>query len=167
MMAALRRWLLGIVLTSLAGGLAQRMAPRGREQAMVRLVGGLLLVLALLGPLGSLDGGEPAIEAGSFRARTEAQAEQYRENQLETLSAIIAEKTETYIWDKARSLGAERQVTVTVSTGAGGIPLPETVTLTGGYDSVLAAWIDEEVGIPVQGQIWLEGSAWSETKEEG
>ena len=44
----MKSWLLGIVLTSLAAGLARQLAPKGREQAMVRLVGGLLLTLALL-----------------------------------------------------------------------------------------------------------------------
>lgn len=46
----MRSWLLGIVLTSLAAGLARQLAPKGREQAMVRLVGGLLLALAILRP---------------------------------------------------------------------------------------------------------------------
>ena len=42
---------MGIVLTSLAGGLARQLAPQGKEQAMVRLVSGLLLALAILRPL--------------------------------------------------------------------------------------------------------------------
>ena len=53
MMEGVRQWLLGVTLTAFAGGLARQLAPAGREQGMVRLVGGLLLVLALLSPLGS------------------------------------------------------------------------------------------------------------------
>ena len=33
----MKQWLLGIVLTAFAGGLARQLAPSGREQAMVRL----------------------------------------------------------------------------------------------------------------------------------
>ena len=47
----MKSWLLGIVLTSLAAGLARQLAPKGREQAVVRLVGGLLMALAILRPL--------------------------------------------------------------------------------------------------------------------
>ena len=41
----MRAWLLGIVLTAFASGLARQLAPQGREQAMVRLAGGLLLLI--------------------------------------------------------------------------------------------------------------------------
>ena len=76
----MREWLLGIVLTAFAGGLARQLAPRGREQAMVRLVSGLLLALALLAPLAELPGaaweGE-ALEAAAFRQRTREQEALY------------------------------------------------------------------------------------------
>ena len=108
----MKQWLLGIVLTAFAGGLARQLAPSGREQAMVRLVGGLLLTLAILRPLAGLDWEGPALEAGSFQSRTAEQAEIYRKNQQEALAAIIAEKTGAYIWDKANQLGLACQVTV-------------------------------------------------------
>ena len=56
----MREWLLGIVLTAFAGGLARQLAPRGREQAMVRLVSGLLLALALF--LVKVARGQPAAD---------------------------------------------------------------------------------------------------------
>ena len=121
----MREWLLGIVLTAFAGGLARQLAPRGREQAMVRLVSGLLLALALLAPLAELTGaaweGE-ALEAAAFRQRTREQEALYRKNQQEVLAAIIAEKTEAYIWDKANRLGLACEVRVTTAAGESGIP---------------------------------------------
>jgi len=74
----MRSWLLGIVLTSLAAGLARQLAPKGREQAMVRLVGGLLLALAILRPLagGRWEGLE--LEIGPLELQGEELAETYR-----------------------------------------------------------------------------------------
>lgn len=166
-MAGLRSWLLGIILTAFAGALARRITPPGKEQAMVRMVGALLLALALLKPLGSLPWTELSIEAGSFRGQAARQADTYRQNQQEELSAIIAEKTEAYIWDKALALGLDCVISVSVSAGESGIPLPDAVTITGAYSDELASWIEEGVGIPAEKQIWLEASAWTETKESG
>lgn len=164
----MKQWLLGIVLTAFAGGLARQLAPQGREQAMVRLVSGLLLTLALLRPVADLTGaaweGE-ALEAWNLRPRTQEQAALYRKNQQQTLAAIIAEKTEAYIWDKANRLGLTCEVTVTTAAGESGIPLPETVTVRGPYSEALAVCIEEEVGIPAEKTIWLEEQAWTETKE--
>ena len=159
----MRSWLLGIVLTSLAAGPARRLAPKGREQAMVRLVGGLLLALAILRPLagGCWEGLE--LEIGPLQG--EELAETYRKNQQEALSAIIAEKTEAYIWDKANQLGLDCTVSVAAAPGEGGIPLPESVTVRGRYSGELARWLEEEVGIPAEKQIWLEEETWQKRKE--
>lgn len=161
----MKQWLLGIVLTAFAGGLARQLAPQGREQAMVRLVSGLLLTLAILRPLAGLEWEGAALEAGSFQAHTAEQAERYRKNQQEALSAIIAEKTEAYIWDKANQLGLDCAVEVTTAAGESGIPLPDTVTILGPYSPALAACLEEEVGLPAEKQIWLEGETWTERKE--
>ena len=165
MMDGVRQWLLGIVLTSLAGGLARQLAPQGREQAMVRLAGGLLLALAILRPLAGGDWEGLEVPAGGFSLQTEEQAEVYRKNQQEALSAIIAEKTEAYILDKANQLGLACTVRVTVAAGEGGIPLPVSAAVRGAYSPALAECMEEEVGIPAQKQIWLEEEIWQTTKE--
>lgn len=156
----MRQWLLGIVLASFAGGLARQIAPAGKEQALVKLVSGLLLALAILQPLGELRGEIKLPEAGDW----EAQAQAYRKSGQEALAAVIAEKSEAYIWDKATGLGLLCSVEVTVRAGESGIPLPEAVRITGAYSQELAAWIEEEVGIPAEQQIWLEEEAWKQEK---
>lgn len=132
---------------------------------MVRLVGGLLLTLAILQPLSRMEWQGPALEAASFRAQSGEQADLYRKNQTESLRAIIEEKTGAYIWDKANRLGLDCTVSVTAAAGESGIPLPDTVTIWGGYSEALAVCIEEEVGIPAEKQFWLEEKAWTETKE--
>ena len=54
-----------------------------------------------------------------------------------------------------------------MAPGESGIPLPDTVILTGPYSETLAALIQEEVGIPADKQIWREESVWSERAGDG
>ena len=154
MIAGVRQWLLGVVLTAFAGGLARRLAPKGREQALVGLVCGLLLTLALLGPLAGLRQAEP--EWAWNGPDQAALAEAYRQDRQTALSAVIAEKTEAYILDKADRLGLACRAAVTAAAGESGIPLPDTVTIYGRFSPELAACIEEEVGIPAEKIIWLE-----------
>ena len=164
MIAGARQWLLGVVLTAFAGGVARQLAPKGREQALVGLVCGLLLTLALLRPLASLEGTEPEWDwEGPSQA---ALAETYRQEGQRAISAVIAEKTEAYILDKADRLGLRCAVEVAVAAGESGIPLPDTVTVRGGYSAALAACIEEEVGVPPEKQIWLEEETWTRESEK-
>lgn len=163
MIQGARQWLLGVVLTAFAGGLARQLAPKGRERALVGLVCGLLLTLALLEPLAELEWAAAARDwPGPAQA---ALAESYRQEGQAALSAVIAEKTEAYILDKADRLGLRCAVEVAVSAGESGIPLPDAVTIRGGYSAALAACIEEEVGVPPEKQIWLEEETWQKRKE--
>ena len=161
----MKSWLLGIVLTSLAGGLARQLAPQGREQSMVRLVCGLLLALAILRPLGGRDWERLDLDMAGLAVQSGELAETYRKNQQKSLSAIIEEKTETYICDKANQLGLACTAEVAVAVGAGGVPLPDSAVIHGPYSEALAGIIAEEVGIPAEKQIWLEEEAWQTKKE--
>ena len=163
MMEQMRTWLLGVVFAAFAAGLANELIPKVRERALVRMVGGLLMVLALLRPLGTLKWETVSIPAMNFAD----QAENYRREQENALSAIIAERLETYIWDKATELGIECSVQIEMSCGKSAIPTAETVEVGAGYDPVLAAWLEEVVGIPAEKQIWLEEIVWTEKAENG
>ena len=159
MMQGIRQWLLGVVFTAFAGGVAGQLAPKGREQALVKLVSGLLLLLALLRPLAGLEWTEP--DWAWYGPAREALAETYRQDGQAALAAVIEEKTEAYIWDKADRLGLRCTVAVAVTAGDSGIPLPDTVTVRGRYSAALAAYIQEEVGVPPEKQIWLEEETWT------
>ena len=157
----MKTWLLGIILTAFAGELARQLAPSGREQALVRLTAGLLLALAVLRPLAALSRQRLDLELPVHWERWEAQEADYQKDWQEALSAVIAEKAEAYIWDKANQLGLDCQVTVTVKEGENGVPLPDTASILGEYNAALAGCM-EEVGIPAEKQFWLEEIAWTE-----
>lgn len=163
MMGQIRTWLLGVVFTAFACGLANELVPKGKEKALVRMVGGILLILALLRPLGSISWESPQISVGNFSE----QAAYYRTEQENALSAIIAERLETYIWDKATGLGLSCEVQVQMSCENTMVPVPESVEIRAAYHPVLAAWLEEVVGIPAEQQIWLEERVWTERTENG
>ena len=163
MMEQLRTWLLGVVFAAFATGLANELVPKGRERALVRMVGGALMVLALLRPLGSISWETISIPVMNFAD----QAENYREEQKNTLSAIIADRLESYIWDKATELGIACSVHVEMACDESAVPAPETVAVGARYDPVLAAWLEEVVGIPAEKQIWLEEEVWTERTGSG
>lgn len=167
MIDALRSWLLGVVFTAFAAGLAIELVPKGREKGLVKMLCGALTALAMLRPLGAVQWEKNTVSAGNFTQQTQQQADYYRSEQEKVLSAIIAERTESYIWDKATELGLECTVRVVVSAGESDVPLPEMVELNAVYDPVLAVWIEEVVGIPAEKQIWLEESAWGRKTENG
>lgn len=164
-MTFVRRWLLGIVLTSFAVGTAQQIVPKGRERAWVRLIGGMLLTLSLLRPLGDVFLETPSVSVGSWGKMLETQTETYREEHQKELAAIIAEKLETYIWDKAIESGMDGDVSVCVSIRMSGVPLPDIVTIGAPFDPTLSIWLEEVVGIPAEKQIWQEGNTWTTERE--
>lgn len=165
MITGLKNWLLGVILTAFASAMARQMTPKGKEQAVVRWVSGLLMILALLRPLVHVSWEGIPLAVGSIQSQTDDVAEEYRQTQKDQLSGIIAEQTEAYICNKAQALGFFVEAQVTVAVGDNTLPLPDRAVLTGPYKEELATWIAEEVGIPAERQIWLEESTW--TKIDG
>jgi hypothetical protein len=163
-MDSLRSWLLGVIFSAFAVELAREMVPKGKEKSLLRMVGGILIALAILRPLGTSSMEITSALSGGVSMDVPEQTEVYRQEQEKALADIIAARLETYIWDKATGLGLECTVRVTVSAGEGMLPLPEKVEIGTAYDSALAAWIEEVVGIPAKKQIWQEGTTWTTEK---
>ena len=88
----------------------------------------------------------------------QALEEEYARQQEAALETGIEEELASYIWDKAQALGLSCQVCVTVETGADGIPVPRSVTVTGAYSEDLSEIIETDLGIPREQQNWQEAS---------
>ena len=75
----------------------------------------------------------------------------------EILAALIREKTQAYIWDKAMQLNTELSVQVTLQEDAG-FPYPCHVVLCGSVapavQKQLSRMITEDLGIPPEEQEW-------------
>ena len=123
-MTFLRSWLLSVTACAVGGTMKK----------IVRFVGGMVLMLAMLRPLLSLTFDLPELDGGHYREAVEALKETLNAEQDSALGDSIAAQTQAYIEDKASSL----------------------VTLYGENSAALGAYIVQELGIAEENQLWIE-----------
>ena len=154
MMIALKNWLTAILATTLFLSVAEKLVPEGSLRKITSMTGGLILLIVLVQPLTKLKIGQLQWDYSGYSAAIEErQAELQEENDAE-LAELIAERTEAYILDKAASLGLSCQVEVATKTGEDGIPRPDSAILSCGKSEELAAYLENELGIPKERQVF-------------
>ena len=156
MMAAARAWLTAVVSVTLLLSVVQTLIPKGSLREIASFVWGLLLLAVLLRPLGSVDLSAVSLDLAPYRQTVERrQAELEQEGQKELIGLIEAELG-SYIWDKAADLGLTLQVQVTVEPDGSGVPATVSVELTGPKSEALSRWLETELGVPAERQVWNE-----------
>ena len=153
-MTILRSWLLGVVACALLVSACEQLTDGGTMKKIVRFVGGMLLMLALLRPLLRIVLRDFAVTAGAYREAVAQLEEELGAQRQRELSARIAAQTGAYIEDKAASLGASIRAVVTTEE-RGGVPLPASVTLYGEENAEISAYIERELGIAKEDQLWI------------
>lgn len=152
MMEHVRQWLSSIVVVSLLLSVVQSLVPKGSLRRVAAFLSGLVLLAVLLEPLPKQD--LEGLELRGLQEETEKVRRQLEAEQETALKAGIAEQTEAYISDKAAALGLTVQARVETRTGEDGVPLPWSADMEGGYAEELAQWIEAELDIPRERQVW-------------
>ena len=152
MMEHVRQWLSSIVVVSLLLSVVQSLVPKGSLRRVASFLSGLVLLAVLLEPLPKLD--LEGLELRGLQEETEKVRRQLEAEQETALKAGIAEQTEAYISDKAAALGLTVQARVETRTGEDGVLLPWSADMEGGYAEELAQWIEAELDIPRERQVW-------------
>lgn len=135
----LRQWLLSITCAALIATLADALCPGGFPRKLTRLAGGLLLLLAALGPLVRLDEDLLSDSLAKYRFQQEGYTQAMSGQEQEMMKSIIAQQTAAYISDKAAGLGITQcRVEVRCRLTEEGFPAPETVRVEGCGDE--KAW---------------------------
>jgi len=155
-MGALREWLTSVVVVSVLLAVVQTLIPEGTVRKIGTFTGGLILLVTLLQPLLGVD-----FEALELRLEQSRETVEQRQQELEQagereLAELIERQTAAYIWDKADALGLDLSAEVRVERGPEGIPLPVSATLTGTYSEALSVYLERELGIPRERQVWHE-----------
>ena len=154
----IRSWLLGITCAAMALALTEQLIPEGSVKRVCRLAGGLVMILVAISPILKADGLVLSVLTQYEADSGQVESELTRQQEI-LYEAIIEEKTEAYISDKAKELGITCRVKVTVAWNEG-IPQPHTVVLYGIREQaqmeLLGEVIDAELGIPRSLQFYEE-----------
>lgn len=156
MMALLREWLFSLVTVTVLLSLVQLLIPEGSLRRIAGFIGGLLLLVTLLQPLLRVDADQLDWDLRGYAQAVEQRKAELEQERQEQLAGLIAERTQAYILDKAASLGLSPQVWVQTQQGAEGIPIPFSVQLDIPQSPALAAYMERELGIPKERQVWSE-----------
>lgn len=156
-MELIHTWILSVTVSAIVIAVAEALMPPGAVKKVGKLTGGLILVLGILQPLVTMDYEDlydmvTALPAGAI-AQEGAQTHQY-----EAMKGIIEEELEAYIVDKGEALGADCTAQVTCTPGEGEVPVPTQATVTGdltpAQQEAMSRYLEQELGIPPQGQIF-------------
>lgn len=156
MIGAVREWLASIVMVTLLLSVAQTLIPAGTIRKITSFTGGLILLAALLQPLLGTDLERLRLDLGDYEDAIAARRAELESAEKDTMAELIAERTAAYISDKANTLGLAVTVRVETEAGDDGIPVPVSVELRGPRSEALTAYIEGELGIPRERQVWHE-----------
>ena len=156
MIELLNRWIIGAAVVSLAVAVAETLVAQEGIRQVLRLAGGILLVVALLNPVLGLGETEMGDLLEDGRQSVQELEEAYGAMRQEQLAAVIAEETAAYISDKAEEMGLSCEVEVEVEEGEDGLALPSVVRVEAPYQEELSRWLESQLDIPAEQQIWQE-----------
>ena len=129
--------LLRVTLAGAASAAALRMAGSGAMRETVRLAAGLLMLAALVQPLGSLQA--------------------IRETNMQTAMSAVASSIAKALESRAAAEGYDCRFTVTMATDEGGILQVDRVTVHCGADDIahlreIQELVTSECGVPAERQ---------------
>ena len=148
------RYVLSLIGAALIAGILQSFVKEGSCASVLKILCGLFLMVTALKPLKDLQ--IPTLEdwTASWNAEAEAAVREGEERYAGEYGAVIRQRLEAYILDKAAALGADVSARFTLDEQ----DLPRTVTLTGSctpaQKQALARVLAEDLGIPEERQIW-------------
>lgn len=162
----IRNWVLGVTCAAMVAAAAQTLIPKGAVGRISRFTGGLLLLLAVVGPVFTLD--ESALSQALARWResgTVSEVPAAAQVNGGAMEALIAQEAGAYIAGKAASLGAACTVEVEVRT-EGEYPVPWSVEVTGELTEAqkedLSWQIEADFAIPEERQTYRRGEGGAE-----
>ena len=124
---------------------------------LVRMIGGLFLAFTVISPMIDVDLDTLFQIPFDFVEQGNTFAAQGKQISDEYLNAIIKDRCETYILDKATFYHADIEVEVTLSNDA--IPVPAAVRIQGQISpyakKAMQKWLADNMEIPEENQVWI------------
>ena len=151
-MTAAQEWLTAVVTVTLLLSVVQTLVPEGSLRKIAGFTGGLLLLAVLLRPAAEID--LSGLDMEDWARTIGERQEELSAEQEEALASGIAERTASYISDKAEELGLEVKVRVETETGGDGVPVPVRAEIDGPWSGELSSYMAETLGISRERQVW-------------
>lgn len=161
-MEGLRAYILSVIASSLICGCIQMLVgKKDASSVLVKSLCGIYMTFVLITPLQKIDFSIYGDYFSGFSHEAEAVVTDGKNIAQEAYMELIKEQSQAYIYDKAISLGANVAVEVTLSNGTP--PVPSAITIKGAVSpyvkKVLADYIEEQLGIPKEAQMWKQSAA--------
>lgn len=153
----MRAYLTAVTAAAILAALIRRIAPKEGAGRGARLGAGLLVLLAVFGPLAQLDTLSTAETLVRRGYGDPLDTQDFSTGANDLLSGLISQEAETYILDKAEECGASVQVEVeTRVTEVYPIPWRAVIrgSLTARQRNMLSQYMTQELGIPEERQEW-------------
>jgi len=153
----IRQYLLTVIAAAILCAVVNTiMENKGTLTAIIKMLTGLFLAVTVLSPLISVQLSDFSAYMQGLDNTADEAVSRGEEMAQDAAAAIIIEKTEAYILDKAASL--ELDIEVEVRLGSANPLIPDTVYLRGSVSPYakkrLCQFITDDLGIPEENQIW-------------
>ena len=153
----MRQYLLSIVGAAIICSIAKNISnEKTLSGAMLRLVAGIIMTVTVLAPVVNLDLNDLPLMTTNFMDEASAIAAEGEEMAASARNAIISDRAEAYILDKAAAFGAALEVEVTISDGT---MMPEAAQIKGAISPYaklqLQRIMEQDLQIAKENQQWI------------
>lgn len=161
MIENVKAWMLAVIAASILCAVADSLMPQGALKRVGRLVCAMVLVCALLSPLGTFDLGAGGQWLDDFFAARKSAEQELTQQVNDEMKLIIQQRFAAYIVDKAREDGVLCTAEVACEQDQDGLYLPREAHITGELSptqqSRLTQLLQDELSIPMQRQFYYVG----------
>lgn len=153
-MADLRTYILSVTAAAMLCSVLSGLLHDGSTKLLIRFILGMFLTLAVIRPFANIRLDQLEVDPSQIDGFAQEAADRGEKMAREAWDAIIKQRTEAYILEKADQLDADIRAEVTVS--GEGIPVGATLhgTWTPDARHQLQLFLDRELGIPKENLQW-------------
>ncbi len=156
-MEGIRKYIISVVAAAVICAVVKMLTDqKSTSGAVVKLIAGLLLTVTVMVPVTKIQFTDISKYIEDFTLSADAAVDAGTAYAAENTAAIIKERTEAYILDKAQVLGADIDVEVTLSEES--VQRPCSVAVTGNVSPYvkrkLMNIITQDLGISEEYQVW-------------
>lgn len=153
-MDTIKAYLLSVTAAALVCGIINSLSGKGSTAKLLKLISGLFLAATVIKPAVEIKLDNIYTFTDNLAVSSDVAVSRGETLAAEEMKRIIKEKTEAYILDKAKALGAEIAVEITLQDYT-----PAGVTIKGDVSPYvknnLRASITQELDIPPEEQVWI------------